>query len=92
MIIRIAILAVCASTLALAQADVAQAQSQPHQVRAGFYGNNQTGQKKVTPKGGAQQPGIVLNLPWNAGDKKAATKRTQGSGPVMTSSPNTPVR
>ena|ERR1700688_2672827 len=45
-------------------------------------------------KGTAKNAGIVLNLPWNAGDKKTAPKPTHGSGrtKVMTSSPNTPVR
>jgi hypothetical protein len=65
--LRIAVIAACAGTLALAQADVAHAQT------------DNTAKKPSTAKGG--EPGIVIAIPWNKGGDtktKTAPKPTQG--------------
>jgi hypothetical protein len=70
--IRIAILAVSASTLALAQTDIARAgySPAPEHWSSGTITADRWFQLVVA------EAGVVLNLPWNPGDKRSEKKIT----------------
>lgn len=64
--IRFAIIAACAGTLALAQTDIARANYAPTPERSsGTITTDRWFQLVVA------EAGIVLNLPWNPGDKRS---------------------